>query len=413
MARSVHHAVSLFSNCGAGDLGYAQAGFRFDIMAEIDERRLEVCLLNHKNSKGIAGDLRRTWPKVVRNYRKIASTAPSLLAACPPCQAMSTARSDRGHEDDPDAGIKDTRNLLVTIISKVAKALQPRIIVVENVQAFLTRKVRHPRTGMPVSAARFLVDDLARNYEVYPLLVDLCDFGIPQIRRCMFLTFIRNDEPTLAVLRAKHFSPYPFPTHASEFGGQPIILREALRQFALPKLDASSPAKAASSHFNRLHSVPVWLDRRYAMVAAIPPHTGMSAWENNICEQCGVVDAAADDARCPCCGNLLLRPIAQSKNGRYRLIHGFRSSTYRRMKSDEPASTITTATGHIGSNNTLHPYENRVLSTLECALLQTFPFSFQWGDSLERWGHTNVRAMIGEAVPPLFTRLHGQVLCNT
>jgi DNA (cytosine-5)-methyltransferase 1 len=80
------------------------------------------------------------------------------------------------------------------------------------------------------------------------------------------------------------------------------------------------------------------------------------------------------------------------------------------MKSDEPASTITTASGHIGSNNTIHPFENRVLSTLECALLQTFPLSFKWGDSLERSGHTNVRAMIGEAVPPLFTRLHGKVL---
>lgn len=29
-------AVSLFSNCGAGDVGYRDAGFRFDVMAELD-----------------------------------------------------------------------------------------------------------------------------------------------------------------------------------------------------------------------------------------------------------------------------------------------------------------------------------------------------------------------------------------
>ena len=29
-------AVSLFSNCGAGDLGFAAAGFRFRVMAELD-----------------------------------------------------------------------------------------------------------------------------------------------------------------------------------------------------------------------------------------------------------------------------------------------------------------------------------------------------------------------------------------
>ena len=35
------HAVSLFSNCGAGDVGYRQSGFQFDMMAELDPRRLE------------------------------------------------------------------------------------------------------------------------------------------------------------------------------------------------------------------------------------------------------------------------------------------------------------------------------------------------------------------------------------
>ena len=29
---------------------------------------------------------------------------------------------------------------------------------------------------------------------------------------------------------------------------------------------------------------------------------------------------------------------------------------------------------------------------------------------MDKWGHTGVRQMIGEAVPPLFTMLHGRVL---
>jgi DNA (cytosine-5)-methyltransferase 1 len=80
------------------------------------------------------------------------------------------------------------------------------------------------------------------------------------------------------------------------------------------------------------------------------------------------------------------------------------------MKSDQPAATITTASGHIGSNHTIHPYENRLFSTYECALLQTLPGRFNWGDALKKWGHTNVREMIGEAVPPLFTAAHGRIL---
>jgi DNA (cytosine-5)-methyltransferase 1 len=82
------------------------------------------------------------------------------------------------------------------------------------------------------------------------------------------------------------------------------------------------------------------------------------------------------------------------------------------MDPDKPAATITTASGHVGSDRTFHPWENRVLSPLECALLQTFPKNFDWGDAFEKWGHTNVRAMIGEAVPPLFTKKHGRMLAQ-
>jgi DNA (cytosine-5)-methyltransferase 1 len=206
----IHRAISLFSNCGAGDVGYAQAGFEFDVMAELDKRRLEVCLLNHPGAVGIAGDLRETWRDVVKAYRKKAGMAsPALVAACPPCQGMSSARSDRGLETDPDAGTRDKRNLLVTVISQVVKSLKPKIVVVENVQAFLTRKIRHPRTGKPTSAARYLMHELQDDYVVFPFLVDLCDYGVPQTRKRTFLTFVRNSVTGLKFLQSEGVSPYP------------------------------------------------------------------------------------------------------------------------------------------------------------------------------------------------------------
>ena len=82
------------------------------------------------------------------------------------------------------------------------------------------------------------------------------------------------------------------------------------------------------------------------------------------------------------------------------------------MDPDKPAATVTTASAFMGSDLTLHPSENRVLSPRECALLQTLPRSFEWGDALARWGDTNIRAMIGEAVPPRFTELHGRRLAS-
>jgi DNA (cytosine-5)-methyltransferase 1 len=402
-------AVSLFSNCGAGDVGYRKAGFQFGVMAELDPRRLAVALRNHPGARGVPGDLRETWPHVVSAYREWAGSArPALLAACPPCQGMSSARGKRGSREDPDVGSRDPRNLLVLPIAHVASWLRPRAIVVENVPEFLTRKVRHPATAEPISAAKLLISLLEGSYQVFPILADLADWGVPQTRKRSFLTFVHLDEEQRGPLLRSGRTPYPVPVRARDHQGPgPFTLRQALLGLGLPSLDAGSADRAADSD-RPLHSVPVWEDRRHAMVAAIPPETGRTAWQNDTCEACGErVDVGADDATCPLCGGPLLRPVVREADGTYRLVKGFKTSSYKRMRPDGPAPTITTATGHLGSHTTIHPWEPRLLSPLECAGLQTLPIDFDWGDALERWGSTNLREMIGEAVPPRFTHQHG------
>lgn len=411
MKQAPFRAVSLFSNCGAGDVGYAKAGFKFEVMAELDPRRLEVSLLNHPNATGVAGDLCKTWPKVIEEYRKRAGNArPALLAACPPCQGMSSARSGRGKSEDADAGSRDTRNFLVTVVERVAQELKPDVVVLENVPAFLTRKIRHPKTAQPISAARYLSEQLADDYELFPVTIDLCEYGVPQTRRRTFLTFVRRDVPGVALLTKWNASPYPVPSYAADFKGESITVEDALKRFGFPSLDARSPRTASSKIKGGLHSVPVWGEERYQMVAAIPKRSGLGAWTNDSCPRCGKVNVTPKCPVCPICDGPLNRPVLKKKDGQYRLIKGFHSSTYHRMKANEPAATITTASGHVGSNYTIHPYENRLLSTLECARLQTFPATFKWGRALKKWGHTNIREMIGEAVPPMFTNKHGKVL---
>ncbi|MGH1505249.1 MAG: DNA cytosine methyltransferase [Acidimicrobiales bacterium] len=400
----VLNGVSLFSNCGAGDLGYRAAGFRFEVLAELEAHRLDVAKLNHPRASGVAGDLRVTLPLVLEEWtRRRGAETPALLAACPPCQGMSTARSGLGVESDAVAGSRDPRNLLVSVVAEAARSLHPRAIVVENVPAFLTRKVLHPDRLTPVSAAALLIERLADEYFVWPAVADLSDFGVPQTRRRSFLTFLRRGEAGVSRLQENRIAPYPLPA-----GGAPS-LSQTLAEMELPPLDAAS-SSAATDPERPLHRVPVWHGRQYEMVAAIPRDRGASAWENLRCGVCGVV-GGDDDIDCPGCGAELLRPIVETDSGR-RLVAGFRRTSYSRMDPDRPAATVTTASGRVGSDNTLHPSENRVLSILECQLLQTIPESFNWGDALQRKGHTAVRAMIGEAVPPAFTRQHGRVLAS-
>jgi len=404
-------AVSLFSNCGAGDLGYRDAGFSFKVMAELDPRRLEVAALNHPGAMAIPGDLRQTWPEVVLAYRTASGgERPALLAACPPCQGMSSARGKRGLGHDADAGSADTRNLLVVVIANVARELMPRLIVVENVPQFFTRKVRHPQTKTPITAAALLIELLSSEYIAFPTQVELADYGVPQYRKRAFITLVHREEPALGWLRANDATPFPKPTHGP--GGQVAhrTVRTILESSGLPPLDSTRRESAQPLGADNLHGVSVLPPRLYAMVAAIPKNTGRSAWENDLCG-CGQLVSDRNAASCSSCGAVLPRPVVISAEGP-RLIKGFKTSSYRRIRPDKPAATITTGSGHIGSHSTLHPWENRVLSTQECAMLQTFPDSFVWGESLRKWGHSNVRTMIGEAVPPLFTTKHGEILVD-
>ena len=411
ISASLRPSVSLFSNCGAGDHGYKMAGFDFVVLAELVAKRLRVAELNHADAATVPGDLRETWPDVVEQYRdRFGDREPWLLSACPPCQGMSSVNNRRGNAEDHEAGARDPRNLLILPIAQVANELNPRAVVVENVPAFFTRKVSHPSTGRGVSAATLLLELLLPRYVAFPFTCNLAHYGVPQNRHRAFLTFIRRDQKGLTRLLEQRRAPYPRTTHDPSQGGKPpVSIQEFLDDLKLPKLDAKT-SEAAQSTAHPLHSVPVWGHHHYEMVAAIPPSSGRSAWQNDKCSNCGSVTVGNCDASCPLCDRPLLRPVVRQEDGTYRLVNGFRHSSYRRIQPDKPAPVVTTANGTIGSSSTIHPSENRVLSALECAQLQTIPASFNWSSKGARLELHVIRRMIGEAVPPKFTELHGKAI---
>jgi DNA (cytosine-5)-methyltransferase 1 len=172
-------------------------------------------------------------------------------------------------------------------------------------------------------------------------------------------------------------------------------------------LDARTPELATGD--DPLHFVPSYDEQRYRLVKDIPKNSGRSAYENSRCPSCGQASVPVGLARCTACGSPLWnRPIVRTGK-KARLIKGFASS-YRRMRPDRPAATITTNSSHIGSDFKIHPSEHRVLSILECADLQTVPRWFDWSGALDLGQTYLVRNLIGEAFPPYFTMLHGKVL---
>jgi site-specific DNA-cytosine methylase len=77
-------------------------------------------------------------------------------------------------------------------------------------------------------------------------------------------------------------------------------------------------------------------------------------------------------------------------------ISGGRTTLYGRLRWDRPSFTITTYFNRPGNGCYIHPAQNRVLTSLEAARIQSFPDSYVFKGS-----KTSRTKQIGNAVPPL------------
>lgn len=401
--------VSLFSGGGLSDAGYLAAGFEIVVQAELEPKRAAIGSANFPKSQWVVGDVRKTAGKIVKAYRKQTKKPLALLVATPPCQGLSSSNPSRGKRATDDARKNAKKNALLLRIIQVARQLKPRAIVAENVRQILTHEVYW--NGSKRTVVEVLRRELAE-YEFWATTIDVADYGVPQSRTRAAIVGIRKTEKCVALLGKAALAPIPAPTHCD--GGVDgykrwATVREWCEARKYPFLDASTEDKAASD--DPLHNVPVYDAERYRLVADIPKHSGKSAYDNDICPNCNRKVAKGDRAKCSRCeGTLWNRPIVRGR-GRPRLIKGFLSS-YRRMRSDRPAATITTNSSHVGSDWKIHPWENRVLSARECADLQTVPHWYDWSRALQDRRHYLIRNLVGEALPPFFTYRHGLVLAS-
>lgn len=391
--------VSLFSGGGVGDVGLVRAGWQCIAACEKEDIRKKTFAANFGDTK-IFGDISDDRENII-NYVKGKIHDLDLLIATPPCQSFSTANSKRGSHNDPDVAAKDVRNSLFFHAIYIAKKLRPKFFIIENVPNFFVRKVRSPDGKLTAKIGDFL-DATLEGYLGYKDVMCLSSFGVPQRRKRALAIYVRTD-----IVRDKDAwesgsHPALPPQWPIEFRTSPLTASEALGRFR--PLGAQT-IELSSDPDDPLHQVPTYDSTRYRWIAEIPSDSGRSAYENETCPSCSAIQIKVGLAHCPICANPLVnRPHVSDPAVGFRLIKGFKTS-YRRMRPDVPASTVTTASSHFGSDIKLHPSQNRVLSMRECAFLQTVPLNFDWSPPLKakRKKTYALRQIIGEAIPTWFS----------
>jgi len=180
---------SCFACGGGSSFGYKLAGFDVLGCNEIDPKMIEVYKVNHKPKYAYLEPiqtfkLRKDLPKELYNL--------DILDGSPPCSSFSMAgnrEKDWGKKKKFREGQTDqVLDTLFFDFIDLAKELQPKVVVAENVKGMLLgdaqQYVREVYKAFGIAGYKL---------RIKPYLLDASKMGVPQKRERVFFIALRND----------------------------------------------------------------------------------------------------------------------------------------------------------------------------------------------------------------------------
>lgn len=147
--------VDVFAGCGGFGFGFSEEGFRIALAVEGFRPPMETYVANVPVDAWHLGDVRKVaWEEVA---------TPDVLIGGPPCEAFSVANAQR-RRDPLDRLYEDPVGGLTLHFIRIAKALQPRAFLMENVTPILEieseLRLLFGRNGYPtIHFHRLLAED--------------------------------------------------------------------------------------------------------------------------------------------------------------------------------------------------------------------------------------------------------------
>ncbi len=366
-------AVSLFSGAGGFCEGVRLAGWKVVCGVESDA---QACLTHSANFDDVAlfkGDIARFLVDVqpsVPGLNELIGQNIDVVYGGPPCQGFS--QIGPRNLDDP-------RNLLYEEFARIARLLQPRVIVMENVPNMMAMQNGHFRAKI---LGAFRNAGYGRT-AVLPIVAS--DFGVPQRRRRIFVFGLRDELPfngdfaeKAQALMEQQKVPRTVTVHeaisdlpeaiSADDGPLPYPKKRGGRYSdyqKLMRLDWDAPLLSSERKRHRL-----------ANDALHNHHTkGIEARRKKIL--------------------VAIRPGARGDSLPAELWNGTRGHKWRRLDPSKPSYTIL-AQMHRDLSEWIHPKHDRWITVREAARLQSFHDGFVFHGS--EWQQLK---QVGNAVPPL------------
>jgi len=224
------HGLKVFGTfiCGGGStMGYKLAGFEHLGGVEIDPPVADVYKTNHNPKYLFIEDIRDfanrlEFPEELYNL--------DILDGSPPCSSFSMAgnrEKDWGKEKVFREGqsLQRLDDLFFDYI-KLAKKLQPKVVIAENVKGMLQGNAK-------VYVKRIKYEFEQAGYKVQLFLLNAASMGVPQKRERVFFVCQRNDLNLPKLKLEFNEKPIIFVEYRSEKGN---ITKLTDRQYQLLKL---------------------------------------------------------------------------------------------------------------------------------------------------------------------------------
>ena len=339
--------TSLFSSAGIAETYLEEVGVHITVANELIAERAKLYQSIYSTSKMITGDILES--SVFKKILKNSDDKIDFLLASPPCQGMSVAGKNRSVAQMLD----DARNHLVFRIIDFINAKSPSFILIENVPTFF--KVELPFQNTHHKIVDILSILFKHQYNIEAETYNASDYGVPQRRTRAIIKLYKKG--------LKWGNP---------ISSKSVTVKEAIGH--LPSIEADEKSNI-KWHFARKHA-----KNHIEWMKNTP--TGKSAFENNV-----------------------FFPV--KANG--EKIKSY-MTTYRRIKWDEPAPTITMRNDAISSQLNVHPgrlldnniySDARVLTPLELMILSSLPNNWKIPDDTPE---LLIRKCVGECIPPLLIK---------
>lgn len=384
--------LDTFAGAGGFSLGFNMAGAKIIGAIEKDAWACETFKYNHPETKVLHRDITEMTNDEIFNC--FINEQPNVLLGGPPCQGFSICNKNNG---DP----KDPRNSLFEDFIRVGKVLNPEIIIMENVPNLIKTK-----TASNEFVINIIVSKLeSLGYFVKYKILEATDFGIPQIRKRLFV-----------IATKKHINdPFPQKTHDIQYEANTTskflkcpTLWEAISD--LPDLEAREGSEI-QPYTKKVENEYQKLLRAGSL--ELYNHKAMNH-SKRLVERFSSMQWGESTSNVP----EYLKPL---KRNSQEISNKVYDQNNRRMYPNKPCHTIPASF----YANFVHPFKNRNFTAREGARIQSFPDTYVFkGKStvvshklLNREGRTGELHLcqynqIGNAVPPLLSKAIAQHLLS-